>query len=168
MSSTDREKEIETENAFNVELNENNQTKTTIDLNKIFHIDLSYNFDLLKDLLSTIIKNQKLKDDKILDLESQILDFKTLFNEILKDPEKTKKIQESRASTVLLKGKEFPNVSCLHYLISPPPNDIILEPSSKNDPIINQIIVSSILFIYIIKINFYFFINIIEKNKWYK
>ena len=156
MSSTEREKEIEAENAFNVELNENNQTKTTIDLNKIFHIDLSYNFDLLKDLLSTIIKNQKLKDDKILDLESQILDFKTLFNEILKDPEKTKKIQESRASTVLLKGKEFPNVSCLHYLISPPPNDIILEPSSKNDPIINQIIVSSILFIYIIKINFYF------------
>ena len=135
MSSTEREKEIEAENAFNVELNENNQTKTTIDLNKIFHIDLSYNFDLLKDLLSTIIKNQKLKDDKILDLESQILDFKTLFNEILKDPEKTKKIQESRASTVLLKGKEFPNVSCLHYLISPPPNDIILEPSSKNDPI---------------------------------
>ena len=168
MSSTEREKEkeIETENAFNVELNENNNhSKTTIDLNKIFHIDLSYNFDLLKDLLSTIIKNQKLKDDKILDLESQILDFKSLFNEIMNDPEKTKKIQESRASTILLRGKEFPNVSCLHYLISPPPNDIILEPSSKNDPIINQIIVSSILFIYIIK---YIFINIIEKNKWYK
>ena len=91
--------------------------------------------------------------------------FKALFNEIMNDPEKTKKIQESRASTILLKGKEFPNVSCLHYLISPPPNDIILEPSSKNDPIINQIIVSSILFIYIIK---YIFINNIEKNKWYK
>ena len=30
---------------------------TPIDLNKIFHIDLSYNFDLLKDLLSTIIKH---------------------------------------------------------------------------------------------------------------
>ena len=158
MSSTEREKEIELEKPFNVELNENNtQEKTTIDLNKIFHIDLSYNFDLLKDLLSTIIKNQKLKDDKILDLESQIIDFKALFNEITQDPEKTKKLQESRskASTLLLKGKDFPNVSCLHYLISPPPNDIILEPSSKNDPIINQIIVSNILFICIIKIYFY-------------
>ena len=158
MSSTEREKEIELEKPFNVELNENNtQEKTTIDLNKIFHIDLSYNFDLLKDLLSTIIKNQKLKDDKILDLENQIIDFKALFNEITQDPEKTKKLQESRskASTLLLKGKEFPNVSCLHYLISPPPNDIILEPSSKNDPIINQIIVSNILFICIIIIYFY-------------
>ena len=157
MSSTEREKEIDSENPFNVELNENNSQTTTFDLNKIFHIDLSYNFDLLKDLLSTIIKNQKLKDDKILDLQNQILDFKALFNEISQDPEKTKKLQESRsrASTLILKGKEFPNVSCLHYLISPPPNDIILEPSSKNDPIINQIIVSIILFIYIIKIFFY-------------
>ena len=153
MSSTDREKEIEAEKAFNVELNVNNtQAKTTIDLNKIFHIDLSYNFDLLKDLLSTIIRNQKLKDDKILDLESQIIDFRTLFYEITQDPEKTKKLQEakSRASTILLKGKEFPNVSCLHYLISPPLNDIALEPSPKNDPIVNQLIVSNKLFICII------------------
>lgn len=150
MSSTDREKEIEAEKAFNVELNVNNtQAKTTIDLNKIFHIDLSYNFDLLKDLLSTIIRNQKLKDDKILDLESQLIDFKTLFNESLKDPEALKKLQEnkSKVSALFLKGKEFPNTSCLHDVIRPPPNNIILEPSPKNEPIINQIIVSNKIYL---------------------
>ena len=142
---------------FNVELDErNSQQKTTIDLNKIFHIDLSYNFDLLKDLLSTIIKNQKLKDNKILSLENQILDFKLTFNEYLKDPDTIKKIQENKAkvSSQLLKEKEFPDKSCLHYVINQPPNNIILEPSSKNEPVINQIIVSYLINLCIIKINF--------------
>ncbi len=129
---------------------------TPIDLNKIFHIDLSYNFDLLKDLLSTIIKNQKIKDDKILYLENQLLDFKLMFNESLKDPETVKKIQENktRVSSQILKQKEFPDKSCLHYVISPPPNSIVLEPSSKNEPIVNQIIVSYLINLYIIKIFF--------------
>ena len=36
-------------NEFNVELNgQNSQQKIIYDLNKIFHLDLSYNFDLLK------------------------------------------------------------------------------------------------------------------------
>ena len=140
MSSQENEKE------FNVELNsKNSQNKTIIDLNKIFHIDLSYNFDLLKNLLSTIIQNQKLKDDKILDLESQLIDFKTLFNEALKDPENLKKLQDnkSKISSLLLKGKEFPDTSCLHNIIRPPPNNVNLETSPKNDPIVNQIIVSN-------------------------
>ena len=141
-------------NEFNVELNgDNNQQKTIIDLNKIFHIDLSYNFDLLKNLLSTIIKNQKTKDDKILDLENQLLNFKILLNDTLKDPEASKRLSKSKISTLLLKGKEFPDTSCLNYVISRP-RDIPLEPSPKNEPIINQIIVS--FNIYFISLYFYF------------
>ena len=144
--STPQEKEKESEKEFNVEVNEkNSQHKAIFDLNKIFHIDLSYNFDLLKDLLSKIITNQQLKDDKILDLESQLIDFKMLFNESLKDPETLKKLQEnkSKINALFLKGKEFPNTSCLHDIIRPPPNNIVLETSPKNDPTVNQIIVSN-------------------------
>ena len=114
------------------------------DLNKIFHIDLSYNFDLLKDLLSSILRNQQLKDDKILDLESQLIDFKELLNEALKDPESAKKIQESKSkiAPLLAKPKKTSDYSCLSYLIHPPQNDIILETSKDNDPIVNKIIVS--------------------------
>ena len=153
----------ETKNEFNVELNgDHNQQKTIIDLNKIFHIDLSYNFDLLKNLLSTIIKNQKTKDDKILDLENQLLNFKILLNDTLKDPEASKRLLESKSkiSSLLLKGKEFPDTSCLNYVISRP-RDISLEPSPKNEPIINQIIVS----FNISNISLYFIFIFIEKNK---
>jgi hypothetical protein len=151
MISSKNENENENLPEFNIEINGNdNQQKTTIDLNKIFHIDLSYNFDLLKNLLSTIIKNQKTKDDKILDLENQLLNFKILLNDTLKDPEATKKLLESksRISTLLLKGKEFPDTSCLNYVITRP-REINIEPSPNNEPIINQIIVSYI-YIYII------------------
>ena len=148
--STPQENEKENvkknEKEYNVEVNEKNtQHKTIFDLNKIFHIDLSYNFDLLKDLLSKIITNQQLKDDKILDLESQLIDFKNLFNESLKEPETLQKLQEnkSKINALFLKGKEFPNTSCLLDVIRPPPNNIVLETSPKNDPTVNQIIVSN-------------------------
>ena len=112
--------EYENENTFNIEVDEqSSQQKIIYDLNKIFHLDFSYNFDLLKNLLCQIIKNQKIKDDKISSLEKQLL------------------------TSLLLKGKEFPDTSCLHNIIRPPPNNIILEPSPKNEPIINQIIVSN-------------------------
>ena len=68
--------------SFNVEIGDRgSDNKQIFDLNEIFHIDLSYNFDLLKNLLSTIIKNQKLKDDKITELENQILDLRIAYNE---------------------------------------------------------------------------------------
>ena len=51
-----------------------------IDLNKIFEMNFSYNFDLLKNLIEALMKNQKnfqeeLKEKtlKINDLENQIL-----------------------------------------------------------------------------------------------
>lgn len=137
--------EYENENTFNIEVDEqSSQQKIIYDLNKIFHVDFSYNFDLLKNLLCQIIKNQKIKDDKISSLEKQLLDFKSIFDESIGDPEIAKKLREAKPkiTSLLFKGKEFPDTSCLHNVIRPPPNNIILEPSPKNDPIINQIIVS--------------------------
>jgi hypothetical protein len=136
----------ENENTFNIEVDEqSSQQKIIYDLNKIFHLDFSYNFDLLKNLLCQIIKNQKIKDDKISSLEKRLLGFKEVFDESIGDREIAKKLREAKPkiTSLLLKGKEFPDTSCLHNIIRPPPNNIILEPSPKNEPIINQIIVSN-------------------------
>ena len=127
---------------FNVELGDNKQT---FDLKQIFHIDLSYNFDLLKNLLSTIIKNQKIKDQKIAELENQILDLKIAFNE---DANKNKEKRKSRKSILLpiqeTETKLDLNTDNLSVQLKPPRNDPVLEISEENDPVVNNIIVSII------------------------
>ena len=127
---------------FNIELGDNKQT---FDLNQIFHIDLSYNFDLLKNLLSTIIKNQKIKDQKIAELENQILDLKIAFNE---DANKNKEKRKSRKSILLpiqeTETKLDFNTDNLSVQLKPPRNDPVLEISEENDPVVNNIIVSII------------------------
>jgi hypothetical protein len=95
--------------------------------------------------LSEIIKNQKEKDNKIEDLENQLLNFKITFNESMGNPEIVKKLKENKPKmSSLLKGKEFPNTSVLNNKIRPPPNNVVLEQNPKYDPIINQIIVRNI------------------------
>ena len=42
-----------------------------LDLNQIFHLNLSYNFDLLKTVLDGILKNQKSQQQEIEDLKNQ-------------------------------------------------------------------------------------------------
>ena len=67
--------------------NNNNKEIPTFDLNQIFQINFSYNFDLLKGLLESLIKNQqeaikdflkskKESEIKINELEHKILDMK--------------------------------------------------------------------------------------------
>ena len=67
--------------------NNNNKEIPTFDLNQIFQINFSYNFDLLKGLLESLIKNQqeaikdflkskKESEIKINELEHKILDLK--------------------------------------------------------------------------------------------
>ena len=136
------------ESSFNVELIDKNSDKKQIfDLNEIFHIDLSYNFDLLKNLLSTIIKNQKLKDEKIIELENQLLDLRIAFNEESnKKSEPTKKV-EIKPKLSPLKEKEetnevVENTENITYDLKPPKNVPKLEISDKNEPIVNSIIVS--------------------------
>ena len=127
---------------FNIELGDNKQI---FDLNQIFHIDLSYNFDLLKNLLSTIIKNQKIKDQKIAELENQILDLKIAFNE---DANKNKEKRKSRKSILLpiqeTETKLDLNTDNWSVQLKPPRNDPVLEISEENDPVVNNIIVSII------------------------
>lgn len=120
---------------FNIELGDNKQT---FDLNQIFHIDLSYNFDLLKNLLSTIIKNQKLKDDKLTELENQILDLRIALNQ---DPNK---IQSAKKDQTPDKEKEKGNYDdqSLKFVLKPPKKEPELEESEKYQPIVNKIIVS--------------------------
>ena len=107
-------------------------------MNEIFHIDLSYNFDLLKNLLSTIIKNQKLKDDKLTELENQILDLRIALNQ---DPNK---IQSGKKDQTPDKEKEKGNYDdqSLKFVLKPPKKEPELEESEKYQPIVNKIIVS--------------------------
>ena len=136
----------ENDSNFNVEISDkSSDDKQIFDLNEIFHIDLSYNFDLLKNLLSTIIKNQKLKDDKILDLENQILDLRIAFNEnpereieIEKKPEKKKGI---KSKPTVEENLENVDEVDLTYELKPSKKEPILEESEKYQPIVNKIIV---------------------------
>ena len=124
---------------FNVEIGDKaSNDKQIFDLNEIFHIDLSYNFDLLKNLLSTIIKNQKLKDDKLTELENQILDLRIALNQ---DPNK---IQSGKKDQTPDKEKEKGNYDdqSLKFVLKPPKKEPELEESEKYQPIVNKIIVS--------------------------
>ncbi len=124
---------------FNVEIGDKtSDDKQIFDLNEIFHIDLSYNFDLLKNLLSTIIKNQKLKDDKLTELENQILDLRIALNQ---DPNK---IQSGKKDQTPDKEKEKGNYDdqSLKFVLKPPKKEPELEESAQYQPIVNNIIVS--------------------------
>lgn len=121
------------------------------DLNKIFQLNFSYNFDILKNIMEALIKNQnniqndiKAKNTKILDLETQIIDLKLLLESnnknTLKKPHQTSDNQnlisyDSNPKLLsVIKGNED--------ILRQPPNDVKLEVSIGNDDIINQIIVS--------------------------
>ena len=176
MSSSLNKTKSNKEESFNIEIGDKtSDDKQIFDLNEIFHIDLSYNFDLLKNLLSTIIKNQKLKDDKITELENQILDLRIAYNEGLtqksgeifpkkmfeeKDP-KSKSIISSQEKKEEEKdeNKEEDN---LEYELKPPKKGPELEISEQNPPIVNKIIVSKKNKKYI----FYIKIIFIGKNSW--
>ena len=124
---------------FNVEIGDKtSDDKQIFDLNEIFHIDLSYNFDLLKNLLSTIIKNQKLKDDKLTELENQILDLRIALNQ------DSNKIQSGKKDQTPDKEKEKGNYDdqSLKFVLKPPKKEPELEESEQYQPIVNNIIVS--------------------------
>ena len=124
---------------FNVEIGDKtSDDKQIFDLNEIFHIDLSYNFDLLKNLLSTIIKNQRLKDDKLTELENQILDLRIALNQ------DSNKIQSGKKDQTPDKEKEKGNYDdqSLKFVLKPPKKEPELEESEKYQPIVNKIIVS--------------------------
>ena len=139
MSTNPKKIQSNKNDKFNVEIGDKtSDDKQIFDLNEIFHIDLSYNFDLLKNLLSTIIKNQKLKDDKLTELENQILDLRIALNQ---DPSK---IQSAKKDQTPDKEKEKGNYDdqSLKFVLKPPKKEPELEESEKYQPIVNKIIVS--------------------------
>ena len=145
MSTNSKKNEIN----FNVEIGDDTSDKKHIfDLNKIFHIDLSYNFDLLKNLLLTLIKNQKEKENKITELENQILDLRIAFSEgsIKKSDEKNKEEEKVNKKEETIEKKEpkgeseNQNKDTINYKINPPIKGPKLEISDENSPIINKII----------------------------
>lgn len=106
--------------------------KNLIDLNKIFKIDLSYNFELLKNLLTIIVKNQQENENKINELSSRISGGRSHFDSS----------QKSKPYISKLKQKTKIDTKCLQKTITPPPNDIEIDPSESNDPTVIKIIVS--------------------------
>ena len=128
-----------------------------IDLNKIFEMNFSYNFDLLKNLIEALMKNQKnfqeeLKEKtlKINDLENQIL---ALTSQENKEISINKTIKQSISQPIVTSREFFSSklislINDAKNIIKEPPNDIKLDESS--DEKTNKIVVSIIFNIYYI------------------
>ena len=134
-----------------------------IDLNKIFQMNFSYNFDLLKNLMEALMKNQKHfqvelkeKTDKIMELENQISNLR-LPSEKTETQKTYKKLEPSSFQQLEINKEQTLNPKILSVFqgdknaLQAPPNDIKLEESSNNDDKLNNIIV---IIIYISHINF--------------
>ncbi len=133
----------------NIEFQTTNQkgeeTIEVFDLNKMFQMSFSYNFDILKNLMESIINNQqniqndiKEKQTKILELETQLFELKT----ILESKGKIFQTSDGDKPEFSKNPKLFSVIKGNQDILRPPPNDLKLEVSIGNDDIINQIIVS--------------------------
>jgi len=45
---------------------------TDVDLNALFKCEISYNFDLLKQLMGALLKNQKVFEEKLMEKDKKI------------------------------------------------------------------------------------------------
>ena len=139
------------------------ESAEVVDLNKIFQMNFSYNFDLLKNLIEALLKNQKNfqselkeKTNKIMDLENQLLDLKlsSVKEEVITntksklEPSSFQQIEINSVPEKLINPKLLLVIKGDKNIIKTPPNDIKLEESSNNNDEMNKIIVS-IIFIFI-------------------
>ena len=139
------------------------ESAEVVDLNKIFQMNFSYNFDLLKNLIEALLKNQKNfqselkeKTNKIMDLENQLLDLKlsSVKEEVITntksklEPSSFQQIEINSEPEKLINPKLLLVIKGDKNIIKTPPNDIKLEESSNNNDEMNKIIVS-IIFIFI-------------------
>lgn len=58
-------------------------TENIIDLNKIFQVNLTYNFDLLKTVLEALMKNQEETNRKMMEFEEYIENHKDIKDNLL-------------------------------------------------------------------------------------
>ena len=129
-----------------------------IDLNKMFQMNFSYNFDLLKNLIEALLKNQKTFQDelkektmKLIELENKILDLQITPSdqEIKEIPEPSKiprssfqQLEINTGATINMGSKLLSVIKGDSNAIKFPPNDIQLEESTANDEKMNNLIVS--------------------------
>ena len=148
MFSTSQKQEPQRNIQFQTTNQEGEESIEIFDLNKIFQMNFSYNFDILKNLIEALMKNQqniqndlKEKETKILELETQILSNKVYDNNISGD----KSARSSKNQPLSSRDSNKKLVSVIkgnQDVLRKPPNDIKLEVSIGNDDTINKIIVS--------------------------
>ena len=121
------------------------------DLNKIFHF--SYNFDLLKNLIESLIQNQTELQNEIFQLKntnaissSNNIQSQTSpeilqqnISSSVNDKNKNIKSDDQKKSSPLIPTILKPRKA---GVVRSPPNDIKLEVDVNNDDVINKIIVS--------------------------
>lgn len=131
------------------------ESEEVVDLNKIFQMNFSYNFDLLKNLIEALLKNQKnfqseLKDKtmKIVELENKLLDLQiSAGNQKISNPSNKprssfQQIEINAGEPINMSSKLISVIKGDSKLINFPSNEIKLEESRENDEKMNKIIVS--------------------------
>lgn len=146
MSSSINQEERKVE--FQITNQEGEENIEIYDLNKIFKF--SYNFDILKNIIEALMKNQqkiqnelKEKHSKILDLETQLIDLKLNSSRREKKQNKSEIKSDNQPVSVQALDSNLKLFSSIKEKedINSPPNDKKLE-ISGNDVNINQLIVS--------------------------
>ena len=146
MSSSINQEERKVE--FQITNQEGEENIEIYDLNKIFKF--SYNFDILKNIIEALMKNQqkiqnelKEKHSKILDLETQLIDLKLNSSRREKKQKKSEIKSDNQPVPVQALDSNLKLFSAIKEKedINSPPNDKKLE-ISGNDVNINQLIVS--------------------------
>lgn len=128
----------------NYQSNKKNLFETEIDLNSIFN--LSYNFDKLKLILDTLIKNQRDQEKTINDIkDNKLTTMEKKLNELTAGGEMEQNIKEENqiSNNNGIKREEFNK-----YALYDDKDDEFLrkyQNNDKNDEVINVIIVSLFL-----------------------
>ena len=134
----------------NYQKSKKNLFETEIDLNSIFN--LSYNFDKLKLILDTLIKNQRDQEKTIKDIkDNKLTTMEKKLNELTEggEMEENTKKENQITNNNIIRNKDFNK-----YALYDDKDDEFLrkyQNNDKNDEVINVIIVS--LFFYNIEKN---------------
>ena len=134
----------------NYQSSKKNLFETEIDLNSIFN--LSYNFDKLKLILDTLIKNQRDQEKTIRDIkDNKLTTMEKKLNELTEggEMEENTKKENQITNNNIIRNKDFNK-----YALYDDKDDEFLrkyQNNDKNDEVINVIIVS--LFFYNIEKN---------------
>lgn len=134
----------------NYQSSKKNLFETEIDLNSIFN--LSYNFDKLKLILDTLIKNQRAQEKTIKDIkDNKLTTMEKKLNELTEggEMEENTKKENQITNNNIIRNEDFNK-----YALYDDKDDEFLrkyQNNDKNDEVINVIIVS--LFFYNIEKN---------------